>query len=235
MSVLTCMILSGELCSSDITKAIELSNYDREAITAGLKTNKLSTRQMLKILKGVEERVFQGKDDVSSKIVEKISFKGLSWEKKIGMIPEHKHNIPLTCRIVKSIFWKNLSQKNLEKAVRLSEYNHFVLIAAIETGNLTNQTKFEAIKKVSGNGKDRPRIADTVIRMNHWGKMSVIGWCMAITLSGGNRKVAESVRDHIDLTRMSLETILKVIELSGRHIVIMNAVGEELKRRNLRK
>src|SRR3989344_2565255 len=198
MSVLTCMILSGELCSSDITKAIELSNYDREAITAGLKTNKLSTRQMLK------------------------SLKGLSWEKKIGMIPEHKHNIPLTCRIVKSIFWKNLSQKNLEKAVRLSEYNHFVLIAAIETGNLTNKTKFEAIKKVSGNGKDRPRIADTVIRMNHWGKMSVIDCCMAITLSGGNRKIAESVRDHIDLTRMSLETILKVIELSGRHIVIMN-------------
>ncbi|MDD2934912.1 MAG: hypothetical protein PHX25_00360 [Candidatus Pacebacteria bacterium] len=235
MSVLTCMILSGELSSSDITKAIELSDYNKETIIAGLETNQLSTRQMLKILKGVEERVFQGKDEISQKIVAKISFKGLSWEKKIGMIPEHKHNIPLTRRIVRSILWKNLSQKNLEKAVKLSHYNHFVLIAAIETGKLTNQTKFEAIKKVSGNGKDRPRITDAVIRMNHWGEMSVIDCCVAITLSGGNRKIAESVKDHIDFKKMSLETILKVIELSGRHIVIMDAVGKEMDRRGLRK
>ena len=63
--------------------------------------------------------------------------------------------------------------------------------------------------------------------------MGVVDCCVAITLSGGDRKIAEKVRDQIDFTRMSLETILDIITLSERHTVIMEAVREEMERRSI--
>lgn len=233
MSIYSRMITAGELNMSNIVKAIKLSDYDREVIFAGLETGLLSNRQMINILKGVEERVFHDKDYISKRIVDKINFNGLSWEKKVYMIKETKHNIPMARKIVESIKWETLSPKKLEEAVRLSEYNYFVLIATLETGNLPTRMKFEAIKKVSGKGKSREKITETVIRVNHWGKMGVVDCCMAITLSGGDRKIAEKVRDQIDFTGMSLETILDIITLSDRHTVIMEAVREEMERRGI--
>ena len=233
MSIYSRMITAGELNMSNIVKAIKLSDYDREAIFAGLETGLLSDRQMINILKGVEERVFHDKDYISKKIVEKVNFNGLAWEKKVCLIKETKHNIHMARKIVESIKWETLSPKKLEAAVRLSEYNYFVLIATLETGNLPTKMKFEAIKKVSCNGKNQEKITETVIRVNHWGKMGVVDCCVAITLSGGDRKIAEKVRDQIDFTRMSLETILDIITLSERHTVIMEAVREEMERRSI--
>jgi len=233
MSFYADILKDGGLDNTRILKTIEMGRYKKDVVLTGLGKNCLGTGHLIEVLKGVQKfGNLNEKNFLSEEIVRKISLKGVSRKKKLFLISKSSHNKFLARRIDKTIKWDLMETKSIEEAVRDSDYNFYILISAIKTGKLTTRTRFESIAKVKGNGKINSEVAKMIIETNNWGKMGLKDCCMAIKLSGGDDRIARAVIEKkMNLPDMLAREMIDALELSDKHILIVQAIQNEVERR----